>query len=107
MPGISTHVLDTARGRPVAGLRVRLSIVVGDEVVQVAEAVTDTDGRARDLAVDPEPGVYRLWFDTTAHLGSDGFYPEVSVAFRVTAPDESYHVPVLLSPFGYSTYRGS
>jgi 5-hydroxyisourate hydrolase len=107
MAGISTHVLDTARGRPVAGMRLRLSVIRDAEAVTVAEAVTDADGRARALLSEAEPGVYRLWFDASGHLGADGFFPDVAITFRVTDPGENYHVPLLLSPFGYSTYRGS
>jgi 5-hydroxyisourate hydrolase len=105
--GISTHVLDTAQGRPVAGMRVQLSILRDGDAVPVAEAVTDADGRARSLLADPQAGTYRLSFDTSDHLGPGGFFPEVSIVFRLTDPDQSYHVPLLLSPFGYSTYRGS
>lgn len=107
MAGISTHVLDTARGQPAAGIPVRLSVTDGDGWVPVAEAITDADGRARPLASAPMPGVYRLRFDTATYLGEDGFFPEVSVVFRIVQPDRPHHVPLLLSPFGYSTYRGS
>ncbi len=101
MAGITTHVLDTAKGRPAAG--VRLTLWLGDRVV--FEGETDADGRAR-LAERAEPATYRLRFDTGAYDPS-GFYPEVIVAFRITESSQHYHVPLLLSPFGYSTYRGS
>ncbi|MCW2865244.1 MAG: uraH [Actinoallomurus sp.] len=100
---LSTHVLDAARGRPAAGMPVRLERRDGDAWRGVAEARTDEDGRVRDLP-PPEKGTYRLVFDTSGH--SD-FYPEVAVAFAVTDPGEHYHVPLLLSPYAYSTYRGS
>ena len=100
---LSTHVLDTSRGRPAAGVPVTLYRQDG---TRLTDAVTDADGRVRDLPVDG-PGGYRLVFATGDYLGADAFYPEVSVAFRIGAPDEHYHVPLLLSPFGYSTYRGS
>jgi 5-hydroxyisourate hydrolase len=100
---LSTHVLDAARGRPARGVPVRLDRRDGDGWSRVAEGRTDDDGRVRDLP-PPEKGTYRLVFDTTGH--SD-FYPEVTVAFNVTDPDEHYHVPLLLSPYAYSTYRGS
>lgn len=100
---LSTHVLDAARGRPAAGIPVRLDRRDGDGWARVAEGRTDDDGRLRDLP-PPGEGVYRLVFDTTGH--SD-FYPEVTVAFTVTDPGEHYHVPLLLSPYAYSTYRGS
>jgi 5-hydroxyisourate hydrolase len=100
---LSTHVLDAARGRPARGVPVRLDRRDGDRWAPVAEGRTDDDGRVRDLP-PPVAGTYRLVFDTTGH--SD-FYPEVTVAFNVTDPGEHYHVPLLLSPFAYSTYRGS
>jgi 5-hydroxyisourate hydrolase len=100
---LSTHVLDAARGRPAAGVPVRLDRRDGDAWERVAEARTDDDGRAGGLA-PPLTGTYRLVFDTAAH--SD-FFPEVAIAFTVTDPGEHYHVPLLLSPYAYSTYRGS
>jgi len=98
---LSTHVLDTARGEPAAGVRVTLY----QDGVAVTEAETDADGRVRDLG-PVSAGRYRLVFDTDAYLGPDAFFPSVSVEFVVTG-DRHYHVPLLLSPFGYSTYRGS
>jgi 5-hydroxyisourate hydrolase len=100
---LSTHVLDAARGRPARGVPVRLERRDGDGWRHVAEGRTDDDGRVRDLP-PPEEGIYRLIFDTADY--SD-FYPEVTVAFTVTDPGEHYHVPLLLSPYAYSTYRGS
>jgi 5-hydroxyisourate hydrolase len=100
---LSTHVLDAARGRPARGVPVRLERRDGDGWRRVAEGRTDDDGRVRDLP-PPEEGIYRLIFDTADY--SD-FYPEVTVAFTVTDPGEHYHVPLLLSPYAYSTYRGS
>lgn len=113
MSGITTHVLDTARGRPAAGVPVRLEALRGTNDVVLAGGVTDDDGRIRDLlpAGRPvEPGLYRITFETGAYfreVGVDSFYPEVSVVFEVHEGGEHYHVPLLLSPFGYSTYRGS
>lgn len=110
MASLSTHVLDTAAGRPAVGLRVTLETVEG---TLVKEAVTDADGRVGDLATELPTGEHRLRFDTGAWFARQdlaAFYPEVVVAFTVTddAPqDEHFHVPLLLSPFGYSTYRGS
>lgn len=110
MSAITTHVLDTSRGRPAAGVAVRLER--GKEVL--ARGATDADGRLRDLLPDDgaplEPGTYRLVFDTGRYFAGQGeacFYPEVAVAFQVRDAGEHYHVPLLLSPFGYSTYRGS
>ncbi|OXM65760.1 MULTISPECIES: hydroxyisourate hydrolase [Amycolatopsis] len=102
---VTTHVLDTAAGRPAAGVPVRLE--TGDGT-PIARGRTDDDGRIRDLGPDElDPGVYRLVFDTGAHLGPDAFFPEVTVSFRISDGTQHHHVPVLLSPFSYSTYRGS
>lgn len=107
--GLSTHVLDTAAGAPAAGVPVSLSLRAGAEAwAPLVTAVTDDDGRAVLLFDDPDPGTYRLLFDTS---GRSGFFPEVAVV--VTVPEgvpgerRSLHVPLLLSPFGYTTYRGS
>jgi 5-hydroxyisourate hydrolase len=101
MAGITTHVLDTAKGRPAAGVPIRL---VREEQV-IFEGVTDSDGRAR-LLDRAEAGVYRLTFDTGAY-DANGFFPEATIVFRIEETEQHYHVPLLLSPFGYSTYRGS
>lgn len=111
MSGVTTHVLDAAFGRPAAGVAVRLERVDGGFVDVLGEARTDDDGRAR--ALGPErvpPGTYRLVFATGAWFASAGrttFYPEVAVTFSVTDEQQHHHVPLLLSPFAYSTYRGS
>lgn len=98
MATLSTHVLDTAAGRPAAGIPVTL---LDEGGAAVAEGSTDADGRVASLGGELAVGTYRLRF------GVDGpFFPEVVIAFRVAA-DEHHHVPLLLSPFGYSTYRGS
>ena len=114
---ISTHVLDTARGRPAADVPVTLEVVESsaptEQGREVARAVTDADGRIRELAprgAVPGAGRYRIRFDTGAYfraLGVDAFYPEVSVVFVIEDASQHYHVPLLLSPYGYSTYRGS
>jgi 5-hydroxyisourate hydrolase len=96
----STHVLDAVTGRPAAGLRVRLE----HDGRVVAEGRTDADGRLKGW--DPAAGVHRVVFDTGAYL-EETFYPEVVVTFTVTDPAQHYHVPLLLSPYAYSTYRGS
>ena len=107
MSGITTHVLDTARGRPAPGVPVVLERAAGSGWDLVGRGTTNADGRASELlASPPEPGRYRLTFDTGSYLEA-GFYPEVSVTFDVSSGEEHYHVPLLLSPFGYSTYRGS
>ena len=99
--GITTHVLDTAKGRPAVGMRI---VLVKDERV-FFDGVTDDDGRAR-LAEHAEPGTYRLTFDTGGY-NRGGFFPEATIVFTVDGEQRHYHVPLLLSPFGYSTYRGS
>jgi 5-hydroxyisourate hydrolase len=104
MSTLSTHVLDAASGRPAAGVRVTLDRRDGDGWRSLGSGVTDDDGRVRDLAPGGlEAGVHRLVFAT----GQTGFYPEVPVVFEVAAGDGHYHVPLLLSPFAFSTYRGS
>ena len=106
---LSTHVLDNARGEPAAGVPVTLERHDGHGWVAVASGRTDADGRLRDWvpAQGWDAGRYRLVFDTGAYLGPDAFFPEVSVVFAVADPARHHHVPLLLSPFGYATYRGS
>lgn len=101
MAGITTHVLDTAKGRPAAN--VRITLTRDDQVL--FEGATDSDGRAR-LVERAEPGTYRLTFHTGGY-NPDGFFPEATIVFRIGDGAQHYHVPLLLSPFGYSTYRGS
>jgi 5-hydroxyisourate hydrolase len=101
---VTTHVLDTATGRPAPGIAVRLE----HRGTVLARGRTDEDGRIRDLGpTGLEPGVYRLVFDTGDYLGPDGFFPEVVISFRILDGEAHHHIPVLLSPFAYSTYRGS
>ena len=100
MSAITTHVLNTALGSPAAGLPVTLE-VYGHEWTVLAATETDTDGRAR-LSEDAPLGRYRITFT----LGADAFYPEVSIQFLLRDA-RHHHIPLLLSPFGYSTYRGS
>ena len=111
MSGITTHVLDTSRGCPAAGVSVVLERAVDSDWLPIGRGTTDADGRANDLLSSaPQDGRYRLTFDTGAYFGAvgeAGFYPEVSVTFVVEHAEEHYHVPLLLSRFGYSTYRGS
>ncbi|MEM9069007.1 MAG: hydroxyisourate hydrolase [Myxococcota bacterium] len=107
---ITTHVLDTAIGRPAAGVRITLEFDDGG-FSEIASGVTDDDGRIGNLLEGSlRPGVYRMTFfvaDYLAKDGREGFYPQVPVVFSIVATDEHYHVPLLLNPFGYSTYRGS
>jgi 5-hydroxyisourate hydrolase len=109
---LSTHVLDTAAGRPAAGVDVFLDRRTDGGWDHLVAAATDDDGRIGRLvpAGALVAGVYRLTFATGRYAETTGtatFFPEVTVTFEVTAPDEHHHVPLLLSPFGYSTYRGS
>jgi 5-hydroxyisourate hydrolase len=107
---LSTHVLDAVTGEPAAGVRVALARRSAGAWTELAEATTDEDGRVRELAPDGlDAGDHRLVFDTAAHFastGTTGFYPEVSVTFSVS-DERHYHVPLLLSPYAFSTYRGS
>lgn len=112
MSGITTHVLDTARGRPAAGVSVLLSRLDGGAAEVVGRGQTDEDGRVRNLldSASLAPGTYQLTFHTRRYFESHGlpvFFPHVSIAFEVAEGEQQYHVPLLLSPFGYSTYRGS
>jgi len=110
---ITTHVLDVAYGRPARGVAVALERQDGEEWRLLGTGSTDGDGRLAGLLPDDGPleaGTYRLTFDTGGYFdanGVSGFYPEAVVTFLVGDPAEHYHVPLLLSPFGYSTYRGS
>jgi 5-hydroxyisourate hydrolase len=101
---LSTHVLDAVAGRPAAGVRVVLEQQAGDGWTARADRLTDDDGRIPDLAAATEAGTYRLRFDVDSY---STFFPEVTVLFRVSDPTAHHHVPLLLSPYAYSTYRGS
>jgi 5-hydroxyisourate hydrolase len=114
MSAITTHVLDTSRGRPASGVPIVLEIQSAEhEWKLIGKGETDADGRLRELVPQGHAfveGVYRLTFDTRAYFASQGiesFYPEVSVIFSINDSGQHYHVPLLLSPYGYSTYRGS
>jgi 5-hydroxyisourate hydrolase len=109
---ITTHVLDTSLGRPAAGVGAKLErIDHGGTWVPLGTGVTNSDGRIGDLVEDPiESGRYRITFDTGPYFAERGqatFFPEVSIVFEVKDATQHHHVPLLLSPFGYSTYRGS
>ena len=114
MSAITTHVLDTARGRPASGVPVTLEAAeTGGGWRTLGRGLTDADGRLRELLPPGRAltaGVFRLTFDTAAYFaaqGADSFYPFVQIAFAVRDAAEHHHVPLLLSPYGYSTYRGS
>jgi 5-hydroxyisourate hydrolase len=105
MTRLSTHVLDTSSGKPASGVRVQLY----QEDRLIGASVTDSDGRCQNLLAPGQTlaaGFYRIVFDITA-LFPDGLYPEVTVSFKVSAEIQHYHIPLLISPFGYTTYRGS
>lgn len=111
--GITTHVLDTARGAPARGVPVKLERAIGDGWELVGEGETDMDGRLKTL-LSPDvaltPNAYRLTFDTHAYARKnmlESFFPSVQIVFDVRDSSQHYHVPLLLSPYGYSTYRGS
>jgi 5-hydroxyisourate hydrolase len=115
MSPITTHVLDTALGRPAQNLGLRLEVLEINQWRTLASRVTNQDGRVTDLLPDGAltPGRYRMVFETAAYhraAGQPVFYPEVSILFEIDHVNDvtaHYHIPLLLSPFGYSTYRGS
>lgn len=134
MSTLSTHALDTATGRPASGLRLMLEKQEQPEAwrnycharaegteptgpkpawTTLARGVTNSDGRCPELlppGTQLPPGIYRMDFDTAGYLndrGQSGFYPIAQIIFEITADNEHYHIPLLLSPFGFSTYRGS
>ncbi|MGH9966246.1 MAG: hydroxyisourate hydrolase [Pyrinomonadaceae bacterium] len=114
MSTISTHILDIARGAPASGVHVNLELQnLDDSWTQLAEAWTDEDGRVKPFFLVEShlsAGTYRLVFDTEAYFSGlevAAFYPQVTVVFRIDDEPQHYHVPLLMSPYGYSTYRGS
>ena len=112
-PTISTHVLDTERGGPAAGVHVTLyKLGENDRPIRLTQALTDDDGRVRDLLERPlSRGTYRLDFSLAGRTVGDGaadrFFPRLSIDLRIDDVSRSYHVPLLLSPFSMTTYRGS
>jgi 5-hydroxyisourate hydrolase len=113
MSGITTHVLDIARGQPASGVPVNLEARAGSGWRGVGRSVTDEDGRVQQLLRADVPltaGIYRITFGVETYFQREEietFYPEASIVFHVRDADQHYHVPLLLSPYGYSTYRGS
>jgi len=104
---ITTQVLDTARGAPAARIPVQLDVfITGQGWHEVGHAVTGSDGRALDFGEPAVAGIYRLMFDVAVYM-PDAFYPSIAITFEVHQPGDQYHLPLLLSPYGYSTYRGS
>lgn len=108
MGTLSTHVLDTSLGKPAQGIRIDLETLAG---ASLGGGSTDADGRVASIGPERmEAGSYRLIFATHSYfaaLGTEAFYPQVDIIFTIADADQHYHVPVLLNPFGYSTYRGS
>jgi 5-hydroxyisourate hydrolase len=113
MSGITTHILDTAHGRPAGGVSVILERLVGAEWKVLGRTATNADGRiGAFFPATPisSPGAYRLRFDVAPYFraqAAESFYSEITITFNVDDPAEHYHVPLLLSPCGYTTYRGS
>ena len=111
MSSITTHVLDTSVGRPAEGLSVRLDVLTDDgSFLTLAERNTNAEGRVLDLLPRGrlEARTYRLTFETASYYApGTTFFPWVEIVIHVSAPDQHHHVPLLLSPFGYSTYRGT
>ena len=108
---ISTHVLDTALGAPAAGIEVTLYRVSGGRATELGRGTTNADGRVASFAArELHAGTHRLCFDVASYFAGSNrasFYSEICIAFEVSASPQHYHVPLLLSPYGYSTYRGS
>jgi 5-hydroxyisourate hydrolase len=112
MSKLTTHVLDTALGRPAAGVTIVLEALEGSGFKMIGKGRTNSDGRVPDIMGETAltAGTYKMTFHTREYLAISnrtGFYPYVEVVFEVTNPEEHHHIPLLLSPFGYSTYRGS
>jgi 5-hydroxyisourate hydrolase len=109
---ITTHVLDTSLGKPAAAISVTLSIKAGESWRELARGVTDADGRVRAFVPEParSAGSYRLSFDAAAYFRASAraaFFEHIALEFEVNDASQHYHVPLLLTPFGYTTYRGS
>jgi 5-hydroxyisourate hydrolase len=111
--GISTHILDTAAGRPAAGVPATLALMTGGEWTTLNTAVTDADGRCKYLLPEGQtlqPGIYRVHFGTASYYaaqGVKGLYPYVEIVFEIVDAGQHYHIPLLLTANGYTTYRGS
>ncbi|HUI51512.1 MAG TPA: hydroxyisourate hydrolase [Terriglobales bacterium] len=113
MSKITTHVLDVSQGRPAPNVAIRLESQSTDgSWMELGHGATDNDGRLKDLTAEKNlpPGIYRLSFDTGSYFAKrqlESLYPQITIQFEVKPGQEHYHIPLLLSPFGYSTYRGS
>lgn len=112
MSHITTHVLDTSLGKPAASIGVTLSAKDGGVWRELARGITDSDGRVRTFLPEPPRvvGSYQLSFETLGYFRASSrqaFFERVTLEFQITDPSQHYHVPLLLTPFGYTTYRGS
>jgi 5-hydroxyisourate hydrolase len=110
--GLSTHILDTNLGRPAAGVALALSQLTGSEWTEIGSSATDADGRCQSLLGEHalEAATYRIRFATAAYYAAQevsGLYPFVDIVFAVVDPQQHYHIPLLLTANGYSTYRGN
>ncbi|XP_055310462.1 5-hydroxyisourate hydrolase [Sitodiplosis mosellana] len=111
-PPISTHILDTSRGQPAAGVNVSLYRLIDGNWVLITESVTNSDGRCADLLLRTafQSGRYKLYFDVEKYfksIRSSTMYPFVEITFDCLEQESHYHIPLLLNPYGYTTYRGS
>jgi len=112
MSQITTHILDTSLGKPAEGVQISLQEKEGDNWKTIASGITNSDGRVANLLESGKvlvPGIYRMFFETGSYykkMNTKTFYPEVGIVFE-TFDEMHYHVPLLLNPFGFSTYRGS
>jgi 5-hydroxyisourate hydrolase len=108
---ITTHILDTGTGKPAAGVKAVLEAQAAPGWQQIAAGRTDSDGRIKNLGPEAvDAGVYRIRFETGPYFaaaGTETFFPSVELTFEIKDPAQHYHVPLLISPFAYSTYRGS
>ena len=111
--GLSTHILDTALGRPAAGVALVLSQMQDGEWQEIGRGETDSDGRCKDLLPPTEPsksGTYRIHFETSTYYAQhyqQGLYPYIEIVFDIRNTEQHYHIPLLLTANGYTTYRGS
>ncbi|NKX56735.1 hydroxyisourate hydrolase [Arthrobacter mobilis] len=108
---VTTHILDTGTGRPASGVKATLEAKSATGWQEIGSGVTDQDGRIKNLGPERiEAGTYRISFETGSYFreqGTETFFPSVELTFALKDPAEHYHVPLLISPFAYSTYRGS
>jgi 5-hydroxyisourate hydrolase len=107
MSPITSHVLDTAKGCPAKNIPVTLFEKKRESWVAIGSGQTNQDGRVKDLVESIQIGTYKIKFETSAYHGKNSFYPTIEVLFHIHDASQHYHIPLLLSPYGYSTYRGS